>query len=499
VSSVCAEIHGLEAAPLADLFEDRVARVVHPEDRAPVERALARLREEGGDYEVEYRIIRPDGSMRHVVERGEAIRGAGGRIVEQVATVQDITGQKKAEEQLLRARQQADAASRAKSEFLANMSHELRAPLNAIVGFADLMNSEAVAPLPPEHRRFVSHIQRAGDHLLHLIGKILDLSRIESGRMELCMEAVDLAPIVAECRVVVEPMRLERGIQLEDLIAGRPTPAVCGDGLRLKQVLLNLLINAVKYSREGGRVCVRGEAKQGTYKLSVVDSGPGIPPERVAEAFEPFRRLPRKDARVDGSGIGLAVAKGLMDLMHGQIGVEPGETGGSVFSIEVPLAEETVPPPAREAAAGPPPRSRAQPARSPSTVLYVEDEPVNLVLMREIFSRHPSYALLEATSGRSGVSMAKAMRPDIVLMDINLPDMDGFEALAALRADPATRDLPVIAVSAYAMSEDVARGLRAGFAEYITKPIEIDELMRTLDAMPRPSLELEPATARADA
>jgi len=370
----------------------------------------------------------------------------------------------------------AEEANLAKSDFLSSMSHELRSPLNAILGFAQLMESDSPPPSPTQ-RESIAQILQAGWHLLKLIDEILDLAKIESGQIPLSHEPVSLEDVVTECRTMIEPQAAQRGIALITPSFEKPL-FVQADRTRVIQVLTNLLSNAVKYNVENGTVEVEyAETTPGRIRVSVRDTGEGLSPEQLTQMFQAFNRLGQEAGGIEGTGIGLVVAKQLVELMGGVIGVRSTVGAGSVFWFELSSVEG--------------PHLRVDgPAESPQphaarvgehTLLYVEDNPANRQLVEQIVARDPGLHLLTATNGRDGVEAARVSHPDMILMDINLPDITGFEALRLLSADPSTAHIPVIAVSANAMPRDVARGLKAGFFRYITKPIRVTEFVEALD------------------
>jgi PAS domain S-box-containing protein len=403
------------------------------------------------------------------------------------AAARDVTERKRLDQvlreknvELENARSVAEKANLAKSEFLSSMSHELRSPLNAILGFAQLLETEAPPPTPSQ-KESIAQILRAGWHLLKLIDEILDLAKVESGRVPLSREPVSLAEVLLECEGMVEPHAQQRGIEMIFPITEVPY-FVQADRTRVKQVLLNLLSNAIKYNSRRGTVEVRcAESAPGRIRVSIADSGTGLEPEQLAHLFQAFNRLGQEGGGEEGTGIGLVVAKRLVELMEGVIGVESTVGVGSVFWFELSSAPEPhVPTEGVVAAASD--RPAAQPGARLHTLLYVEDNPANLSLVEQIIARHPGIRLLTALDGMSGVEIARESRPDVILMDINLPGIDGFEALKLLRSDPATEDIPVVALSANAMARDVQTGLNAGFFRYLTKPIRVPELMETLNA-----------------
>jgi signal transduction histidine kinase/ActR/RegA family two-component response regulator len=376
--------------------------------------------------------------------------------------------------------EEARSANQAKSAFLSSMSHELRTPLNAILGFAQILTSDALPSTLPQKKEFANHILKSGRHLLTLINEILDLAKVESGTVSLSMEPVGLGQILAECQAMVAPLAAERGIRV--LFPDSCTAVAMADRTRLKQVLLNLLSNAVKYNREGGAVvfdCT--QAGPGRLRLSVRDTGLGLRPDQVGSLFQPFNRLGQENGAQEGTGIGLVVTRKLVELMGGTIGVSSTPDVGSVFWIELPAAAPMAFDPARrvapEAAPVPAPAGGA-----PHLLLYVEDNPANLKLVEELVRFRSDLRLLTAHEGQLGLSLARTHLPEIILMDINLPGMSGFEVLRELRRDDRTAGIPVIALTANAMPRDIERGLAAGFARYLTKPIEVDKFTEAIDS-----------------
>ncbi|MFA5372237.1 MAG: PAS domain S-box protein [Sideroxydans sp.] len=412
------------------------------------------------------------------------------------AAARDVTERKRLDIELESAKSVAEKANLAKSEFLSSMSHELRSPLNAILGFAQLMESDA-AKVTSSQKESITQILQAGWHLLKLINEILDLAKVESGQVPLSQEPVSLAEVMLECQSMIEPQAQQRGIKLTFPRFDIPQ-FVQADRTRLKQVLINLLSNAIKYNREQGTVEVScTESTPERIRISVKDSGAGLSPEQLAQLFQAFNRLGQEAGSVEGTGIGLVVAKQLVELMGGTIGMESSIGVGSVFWFELIavadplLAMEESPLIAMEEspllATEESPAATVAQAQAPrvarlhSTLLYVEDKPANMKLVEKLIARHPDMSLLTAMNGNSGIEIARDKQPDVILMDINLPDINGFEALNILRGDPATVHIPVIAVSANAMPLDIERGRKAGFFRYITKPIKVDEFMGVLN------------------
>jgi PAS domain S-box-containing protein len=406
------------------------------------------------------------------------------------AAARDVTERKRLDQalheknaELESARSVAEEANLAKSDFLSSMSHELRSPLNAILGFAQLMESDSPPPTPGQ-KESITQILQAGWHLLKLIDAILDLAKVESGQVPLSQEPVSLAEVILECQGIVESQAQQRGVKLTFPEFDIPY-FVLVDRTRLKQVLINLLSNAIKYNVDRGTVVVSCSARTPELtRVSIRDSGAGLSAEQVAHLFQPFNRLGQEGGGEEGTGIGLVVAKRLVELMSGVIGVESSVGAGSTFWVELRSTAE----PLLSMAGGETAtldRPHVSRAARRQTLLYVEDNLPNLKLVEQIIARHVGIRLLTAADGRSGIEIARASQPDVILMDINLPGIDGFETLQILRSDPATEHIPVIAISANAMPRDIEKGLKAGFIRYITKPIRIDEFMEAMDVAPQ--------------
>ncbi len=455
-------IFGLDRArftPSVETFK----QAVHPDDVELViesERRAATT----GVHDVVHRIVRPNGEVRYVHELARAQTDAAGQVVRLTGTVQDVTELKQTEHAMLQAKEAAEAASRAKSEFLASMSHELRTPLNSILGFAQLFGMD---PYLPEKTRDHAHeIERAGQHLLSLVNDLIDLARIEAGKMELFPAPVSVKAVVGDSLAMVAPIARERGIRLIDAAGcGTRDLVVQADATRLQQVLINLLANAIKYNRPAGSVHLACRAGDGVVRIAITDTGPGIPAHKQSRMFSLFDRLGAERGQVEGSGIGLVITQRIVEAMGGSIGFESTEGRGSTFWVELPLAA----------------MPDAQAARS--YVLYIEDNPMNQRLMQQIFAARKQFELRVAHTAEIGIQLARVELPALILMDINLPAMDGYAALSALKADPGTAAIPVVAVSANAMKGDEKRGLDAGFAAYLTKPIDIPALFRVVDRL----------------
>jgi PAS domain S-box-containing protein len=404
------------------------------------------------------------------------------------AAARDVTERKRLDHELQeqnvelkRARAAAEKANLAKSDFLSSMSHELRSPLNAILGFAQLINSDSPPPTPAQAAS-IDQILHAGWYLLELINEILDLAQIESGRLALSLEPTSLAEVLLECQAMIEPQGQKRGIQMTFPCFDLPC-YVGADRTRLKQVLINLLSNAIKYNQANGMVVVdvnyAGRNSE-RIRVSVKDTGAGLPPDMLMQLFQPFNRLGQERSTEEGTGIGLVMSKRLVELMGGEIGVESTVGSGSVFWFE--LNSAAAPQLAVDRAEAPASLQVQSAQGAPlRTLLYVEDNPANLMLIEQLIARRSDLRLLTARDGNMGIQLARAKRPDVILMDINLPGISGIDALSILRGDPATAHIPVVALSANAMPRDIEKGLQAGFFRYLTKPIKVNEFMHTLD------------------
>lgn len=428
-------------------------------------------------YDLTY--ICKDGSRFPAVVSITALRNDRDEIIGYLLIGTDNSVRKLVESELNAAMAAAEKANRAKTDFLSGMSHELRTPLNAILGFAQLMESGSPPPTPSQKRN-LEQILKAGWYLLELINEILDLALIESGRLTLSHEPVSLAEVMLECRAMVEPQAHKRGIGMT--FPRFETPCyVNADRTRIKQVLINILFNAIKYNKPGGAVVVECTlSAPDSIRISVRDTGAGLAPEQLAQLFQPFNRLGREASTEEGTGIGLVVTKRLIEMMGGTIGADSVVGAGSVFWIELLPGEapQLVAWEAEDAVLARPQMPQGAPQR---TLLYVEDNPANLELVEQLVARRSDLRLLSAVDGNIGIDFARVYQPDVILMDINLPGINGIEAMKILHADPATAHIPIIALSANAMPRDIERGLGAGFFSYLTKPIKVNEFMDALD------------------
>jgi PAS domain S-box-containing protein len=470
VNAACEQLWGYTRA---ELIGRKYIDLVAPDDR---ERTLATedtLKKTGKVTDFVNRYIRKDGSSVNVL--WSATWSESARTLFGVA--HDVTERAKIEKALEEAKDEADRANRAKSEFLSRMSHELRTPLNAILGFGQLL--ERQSPTPTQRTR-VKHVITAGRHLLALINEVLDISRIEAGRIQLSLEPVCVAEAVQETLDLMRPLGNERRIQLIADVDMDATVHVLADRQRFKQVLLNLLTNAVKYTPGSGSVTV-SYAANGNEKLriQVKDSGPGIAKEKLARLFTPFDRLGAELSNVEGTGLGLVLSQRLIQAMGGAIGVESAQGQGSMFWVELPqtrspleqtrLAKTTIT------------RRRRRADTEKRKLLYIEDNLSNLTLIEEILEERPEIELLSAMQGQVGLDLARQHSPDLILLDLHLPDLPGWEVLSQLRLSEATADIPVVVISADATPSQIKRLLKAGALSYLTKPLDVTEFFRVLD------------------
>lgn len=429
---------------------------------------------------------------RHLLIR-ERPTHAGGRVGIQT----DITEIKRAERELRRARDElehrvqertqelqeattdAKKANRAKSEFLSRMSHELRTPLNGILGFAQLLLMDQRHPLTDKQSEYVEHVLKAGNLLLELINEVLDLAKIESGRISLSIENIDPNNVVEECLEMMNAYANEQKILLERGLSHPSDYYVKGDFTRMKQILSNLLSNAIKYNVAAGKVTLDSSpGPDGFWRYTVIDTGFGIEDHQQDQLFQPFNRLNAENSDIEGTGIGLTITKHLVELMGGEIDFESTLGEGSIFWVDIPLSDDVIPhtPQKTEKLEDKSPED----LKSEKKILYVEDNPANMRLMRELLSQMANIRFMEAGTAEEGLEMMHTHRPDLVLMDINLPGMDGFEALKVIQEDEALKDTPVVALTANAMPRDVERGRERGFVAYLTKPIDVTQTLHEI-------------------
>lgn len=443
-------------------FPDEATRAAFHVDR------LARRSEPTSTFDVRTK----DGHAFRVSDRRTAEGGV-------VTTVWDLTEVEHRAEELKTARLAAEAGSAAKSEFLSSMSHELRTPLNAILGFAQLLRRDKREPLSPRHRERVDHILKGGEHLLRLIDDILDLSRIEAGGVSISPEPVDVADVLSEVATTLEPAATRSNVTLTVDPIDPALPHVATDRTRFVQILMNFGSNAVKYNREGGKVTFSVRVEGTKVRVVVADTGMGIPEDKQDKLFQPFQRAGQETGPIEGTGIGLAITKRLAELLEGAVGFRSVAGEGSEFWVEMPVHAKSALPSSVPHALDP----LRGGGEVRGSVLYVEDNPANVVFMQDLLGGFEGIELMIAPTAEMGVQLARARKPDVILMDINLPGMSGLDALKILKEWPETKDIPVIALTAAASERDRQRGERAGFYRYLTKPVRVDELERALEAV----------------
>jgi signal transduction histidine kinase/CheY-like chemotaxis protein len=437
----------------------------------------------------EFRVRMPDGSYRWLASRSTTVLDERGRPLLRIGVNWDITEVKDAEF-ARHEKAMAQRESEAKSQFLARMSHELRTPLNAVLGFTQLLQAEAERVDPGVLRLRLGHIRAAGQHLLSLINDVLELSSLDTGEVGMALQPVALPALVAGTLPLVERAAQDYGVRVR---TGELNGIVLADPTRLRQVLLNLLSNAIKYNRPGGEVIVETRRDEGPHgpeaRLLVSDTGRGMTAQQLRDAFEPFNRLGIEREGIEGTGIGLTIVKALVERMGGHVNAasEPGV--GTVFEVALPRVgeggEEQAP--AHEdsvlGALQEPPLQPGQARLRSGRLLYIEDNPVNVLLVSELVAMRPGLTLDVAADGESGIDLAARLRPELILVDMQLPDIDGHEVRRRLRADPRTAHIPCIALSANAMPEDIERALQGGFADYWTKPLDFKAFMAAINAL----------------
>jgi hypothetical protein len=481
-------LRGRAPQPSAMAEAERFA-CVHPEDLDSVKRFLHEPATAGATVDQEFRVLWPDGSVHWLASRSLELRDELSGEARRIGVNWDVTDRRMAEV-ARQERELSQSRDLAKSKFLSRMSHELRTPLNAVLGFSQLLLAEEHGSDAASHtrRRRLEQIRSAGQHLLTLINDVLDLSRLEGGEMSISLQAVPLRELVTEALPMLSPQCERLGVTLR---SGTLDASAMADPTRLRQVLLNLLSNAIKYNRPGGSVVVEGLCQGSEVLIRVSDTGQGLSAQQLEHLFEPFNRLGRENDSSEGTGIGLAIVKALVERMGGSVHVESHAGQGSVFEVRLAAAVAT----GVEASAPLPTGRDARPtlpvngSRTPSPsaprhrLLYIEDNPINAMIIGELVARRSDLRLDVAVDGASGVAQAAALRPDLILLDMQLPDIDGFEVLRRLRQASTTAAIPCIALSANAMPEDIQRALQAGMSDYWTKPLDFKAFMASIEAL----------------
>ncbi len=446
-----------------------------------VDAEIARCFAEGVEISAQAVIEMPKIGRRECIVTCYPYGQTAGDITHVVIVTRDITALAESQRELVKARDAAESASRAKSEFLASMSHELRTPLNAILGFSQLfvMDEE----LTNETRECAGEIERAGHHLLALVDDLIDLARIESGKLDLSLEPVSVACVLSGSLSLIAPIAKKHAIKLIDENSKNMNVTVQADNVRLNQTLLNLLSNAVKYNRPDGSVTLSSQINDGRIRINIIDTGLGIPVESQARIFNAFDRLGAERGQIEGTGIGLVITRRIVESMGGMIGFSSDVGKGSTFWIEFPVTGSFELPQAELEVSKSMQVEGDNPDRPQPKVLLVEDNMVNRLIVNKLFSARSKLLLLEAETAEDGIVLAKSEKPDLILMDINLPGMDGYEALKVLKKDAETSHIKVVALSANAMTGDDAKGRAAGFDDYLTKPINVQNLFSVIDKM----------------
>jgi len=458
-------------------------RAVHPEDVSPFRQKINQSIADGALFDQECRIVHKDGSIRWIRVVANGVTGADGTVEWFVGLAFDATEAVERRRQLIEARAAAEAASRAKTSFLSSMSHELRTPLNAVVGFAQLLGADP--GLSSDQQENIDEIRKGGMHLLNLINDILDLAKIEANQFDFSPEPVDLAALVEESVRLLKPQATKRKIRIEVDTGSLAKRFVTADRVRVKQALLNYMSNAVKYNQVDGKIRVYAEplkSRPDFLRVNVQDMGLGIATADFTRLFQVFSRLGEENSNIEGTGIGLAITKRLIEAMGGTVGLQSVVGLGSTFWFELPLS--AAPPATRIVetpnASAPPKTPAVASANQRDLVLYVEDNLSNIQLMQGIFRRLPHLDLLTATSGREGLAKIEDLKPKLVLLDINMPGLDGYGVLREIRNRRDRATLPVIAVTAKAMREDVEHGKTLGFDAYLTKPLDVVGVVATV-------------------
>jgi PAS domain S-box-containing protein len=452
--------------------EGRVALdFVHPDDQGMILEALERGFANDEVVNVRFRGLHTDGRWVMIESRGRALRDAQGNPTGAVIISRDVSETVEAQLALELAKIEAEQANVAKSEFMSRMSHELRTPLNSVLGFAQILQMELEAPSELE---MIGYIVKSGGYLLELINEVLDISRVESGSIAVSLELVSIEALVGECLQLVSGDAAAAGVEIIDQCD--VARHVRADPLHLKQALVNLLSNAIKYNHEGGTVTLTCDEDAGRVRLGVTDTGPGVAPQLFDRLFVPFDRLDAESKGIEGTGLGLALSKGLMEAIGGSLGVESEPGTGSTFWLDLPLATTSTDFAEVELDVAAQPESNAV-----LTVLYIEDNIGNVRLLERLLVHKPNVRLITSLEGRLGLQLAQQHRPDLILLDVHMPDLSGYEVLELLRDDVRTASIPVVMLSADASHEQIQRFRDAGARDYLTKPLDLQHFLGQLD------------------
>ncbi len=455
--------------------------LMHPDDGLRFDNAVIQHVSFKRPFDIEYRIRTKSGPWCWIRARGQASYDDEGKPKLFSGTNIDITELKRAEENVVRAKEEAESANLAKSEFLSSMSHELRTPLNAILGFTQLFELDNT--LSAEQQSNIHEIKTAGNHLLELVGDVLDLARIEAGHVELNFSKVLPSRIIHECVVLLNSQYEQRHLNLELEFNGLESRTIIADESRFRQVLLNLMGNAGKYNKKGGVVKIECSLIEGArMRISVEDSGVGIPVKLQSELFQPFNRLGAENSSVGGTGIGLVITQQLVEQMDGEINFESQEKVGSRFWVDFPFSKSFGSNVGLKKIANAPvimgkSDTPELTVKGVKRVLYVEDNPSNQKLMEQVLAKYPQIELTVVGLAVQGLFLARSTNPDLIILDVSLPGVTGHEMVEILKSDPLSRHMPVIALSANVLPHDVERGKAAGFDRYLTKPLNIEELI----------------------
>ncbi len=472
----------VESSPASDASEsfsreEREGRIalefVHPEDQDVVREAIERAFSDDDVVQVRFRGLQSVDHWVMVESRGRALRDAQGNATGAVIISRNISESVETERALQLAKFEAEQANFAKSEFMSRMSHELRTPLNSVLGFAQILQMELQTP---DELEMIGYIVKSGGYLLELINEVLDISRVESGTMAVTLELVAAYELVRECVEVVAGDAVALGVEIIDHCEGEHI--VRADPHLLRLVLVNLLSNAIKYNRAGGSVTLTCAVNSGRVRLNVTDTGPGVEPQLHERLFAPFDRLDAEAKGIEGTGLGLALSKGLMEAIGGALGVESEPGAGSTFWAELPLA--TTSGGFTESSRDQPPMVSSGIAPS-ATVLYVEDNIGNVRLMERLMAHRPNVRLVTTLRGSLGCELAREHHPDLILLDVHMPDLSGFEVLEQLRGDESTSSIPVVMLSADASQEQIQRFRDVGVLDYLTKPLDLQHFLTQLD------------------